>query len=64
MVAVTHLAIRRSADDSGAVIEARPEFYGLLLFTFAGTGTLLETHLSAGQRRCHGLCGEDSERRV
>ena len=24
------------ADDSGAVIEARPEYYGLLLFTLAG----------------------------
>ncbi len=36
------------ADDSGAVIEARPEYYGLLLFTVAGSGTLLETHLSAG----------------
>jgi hypothetical protein len=36
------------ADDSGAVIEARPEYYGLLLFTVAGPGTLLETQLSAG----------------
>jgi hypothetical protein len=36
------------ADDSGAVIEARPEYYGLLLFSLAGTGTLLETQLSAG----------------
>ncbi|HET6216269.1 MAG TPA: hypothetical protein VFE27_04560, partial [Acidobacteriaceae bacterium] len=36
------------ADDSGAVIEARPEYYGLLLFTVAGLGTLLETQLSAG----------------
>jgi hypothetical protein len=36
------------ADDSGAVIEARPEYYGLLLFSMAGTGTLLETMLSAG----------------
>jgi hypothetical protein len=36
------------ADDSGAVIEARPEYYGLLLFALAGTGTLLETRLSAG----------------
>jgi hypothetical protein len=30
------------------VIEARPEYYGLLLFALAGTGTLLETRLSAG----------------
>lgn len=36
------------ADDSGAVIEARPEYYGLLLFTLAGPGQLLETQLSAG----------------
>jgi hypothetical protein len=36
------------ADDSGAVIEARPEYYGLLLFSMTGTGTLLETILSAG----------------
>ncbi len=36
------------ADDSGAVIEARPEYYGLLLFALTGTGTLLETQLSAG----------------
>jgi hypothetical protein len=36
------------ADDSGGVIEARPEYYGLLLFALAGPGTLLETQLSAG----------------
>jgi hypothetical protein len=36
------------ADDSGAVIEARPEYYGLLLFALAGTGTLLGTQLAAG----------------
>ncbi len=36
------------ADDSGAVIEARPEYYGLLLFALAGGGTLLQTQLSAG----------------
>ncbi len=36
------------ADDSGAVIEARPEYYGLLLFSMVGTGTLLETILSTG----------------
>ena len=36
------------ADDSGAVIEARPEYYGLLLFSLAGPGTLLQTQLSAG----------------
>jgi hypothetical protein len=36
------------ADDSGAVIEARPEYYGLLLFSLAGEGELLQTILSAG----------------
>jgi hypothetical protein len=36
------------ADDSGAVIETRPEYYGLLLFALAGPGTLLATQLSAG----------------
>ena len=36
------------SDDSGGVIEARPEYYGLLLFALAGSGTLLETQLSAG----------------
>jgi hypothetical protein len=36
------------ADDSGGVIEARPEYYGLLLFALAGPGTLLETQLAAG----------------
>jgi hypothetical protein len=36
------------ADDSGAVTGARPEYYGLLLFALAGSGTLLETQLSVG----------------
>ena len=36
------------ADDSGGVIEARPEYYGLLLFALAGPGTLFETQLAAG----------------
>jgi hypothetical protein len=36
------------ADDSGTVVEARPEYYGLLLFALAGSGTLLQTQLSAG----------------
>jgi hypothetical protein len=30
------------------VIEARPEYYGLLFFSMAGPGTLLETQLLAG----------------
>jgi hypothetical protein len=36
------------ADDDGGVVEVRPEYYGLLLFSLAGPGTLLETQLSAG----------------
>jgi hypothetical protein len=36
------------ADDSGSVVEVRPEYYGLLLFSLAGSGTLLQTWLSAG----------------
>ena len=42
MAVVRRLAILRSADDSGAVIAARPEYYGLLLFALAGSGTLLK----------------------
>lgn len=36
------------ADSAGAVQEARPEFYGILLFTLAGVGTLYTTSLAAG----------------
>jgi len=36
------------ADDSGAVVEVRPEYYGLLLFALAGEGALLETQMSIG----------------
>jgi hypothetical protein len=36
------------ADDSGAVVGARPEYYGLLLFSLVGPGTLLQTQLSVG----------------
>ena len=36
------------ADHSGDVIEARPEYYGLLMFVLAGDGALLETQLSVG----------------
>jgi hypothetical protein len=34
------------ADSGGTVIEARPEFYGILLFTLAGQGSLYTTSLS------------------
>jgi hypothetical protein len=36
------------ADHSGAVLEVRPEYYGLLLFAMADSGTLLQTQFSAG----------------
>jgi hypothetical protein len=35
------------ADSGGAVVGVRPEYYGALLFTLAGQGTLWETQLSA-----------------
>jgi hypothetical protein len=34
------------ADSSGTVVAARPEFYGILLFTLAGIGTLYATTLA------------------
>jgi len=34
------------ADSGGAVVEARPEFYGILFFTLAGQGTLYTTSIS------------------
>src|SRR5208283_1646101 len=36
------------ADNAGSVVGARPEFYGVLLFTIAGQGTLYTTQISAG----------------
>jgi uncharacterized protein (TIGR03437 family) len=36
------------ADSDGVVVEARPEFYGVTLFTLAGQGTLQQTTLGAG----------------
>jgi hypothetical protein len=35
------------ADSNGTVVEVRPEYYGVKLFTLAGTGTLLTTTVSA-----------------
>ena len=35
------------ADSAGAVVEARPEFYGILFFTLAGQGNLLTTSPSS-----------------
>jgi hypothetical protein len=36
------------ADASGVVVGPRPEYYGILLFTLAGQGTLCQTAVSAG----------------
>src|SRR5580658_619878 len=36
------------ADSRGVVVEARPEFYGVTLFTLAGQGILRQTTISAG----------------
>jgi hypothetical protein len=36
------------ADKSGTVVETRPEFYGILLFTLAGLGDLQKLKLDAG----------------
>ena len=35
------------ADNDGVVVEARPEYYGTLLFTLAGAGSLFGTSVSA-----------------
>jgi hypothetical protein len=35
------------ADSSGTVVGARPEYYGILMFTLAGAGTLTATQVSA-----------------
>jgi hypothetical protein len=35
------------ADNDGTVVEARPEYYGTLLFSLAGQGTMFETTVSA-----------------
>jgi hypothetical protein len=36
------------ADDDGVVVEARPEYYGILLCSLAGQGPLLGTTIAAG----------------
>lgn len=36
------------ADSNGTVVDVRPEYYGVKLFTLAGMGTLLETAVAAG----------------
>ena len=36
-------------DHNGVVVDVRPEYYGILLFTLAGNGGLLDTRVSAHQ---------------
>jgi hypothetical protein len=44
------------ADNDGVVVEARPEYYGLLLFTLAGQGTLLQTSVAAAGLNVTAYC--------
>jgi hypothetical protein len=42
------------ADSDNAVVDVRPEFYGILLFTLAGQGTVYKTQVSAGSLNVSG----------
>lgn len=44
------------ADIDGMVVEARPEYYGLLLVALAGSGTLLDTTIAAGGLNASAYC--------
>lgn len=48
------------ADSGGAVVQARPEYYGILLFTLAGQGTLYTTQVSAGSLNVTGYAVKTS----
>jgi hypothetical protein len=48
------------ADNDGAVIEARPIFYGMTLFALAGQGALCQTSLSAGGLNATAYAVKDS----
>jgi hypothetical protein len=52
------------ADNDGSVVEARPEFYGILLFTLAGQGTLYSTQISAGSLNVTAYAVETSSGRL
>jgi hypothetical protein len=51
------------ADSNGAVVDVRPEYYGILFFTLAGQGTIYTTQLTAGSLNVtayavkYSLCG-------
>lgn len=48
------------ADDAGKIIEARPEYYGVLLFSLVGQGTLLRTSVSASSLNVSAYAVKDS----
>jgi hypothetical protein len=48
------------ADKAGAVVEVRPEFYGMMLFALAGQGTLYQTSLSANGLNATAYAVKDS----
>jgi vacuolar-type H+-ATPase subunit F/Vma7 len=52
------------ADKSGAVVEARPVFYGMTLFALAGQGVVYQTNLSAGGINATAYAVKDSSGNV
>ena len=48
------------ADNNGVVVEARPEYYGVLLLTLAGQGPLRLTNISAGSLNTSAYTVENS----
>lgn len=51
-------------DSKGNVIEARPEYYGTLLFTLAGQGKLLATNLADGAPNLTGYTVSSSDGKI
>ena len=49
------------ADNGGAVVGARPVFYGMTFFTLAGQGTLCDANLSAGSTNVSAYAVKNSE---
>jgi hypothetical protein len=52
------------ADNDGVVVEARPEYYGALLFTLAGQGPLLTTTIDAGSLNVSAYTIQNSPNRL
>ena len=46
-------------DKAGAVVEARPVYYGLLMAAMAGDGTLMSTELGVVGAKCDRICGKE-----